>query len=250
MEFDGSHDPRGQSVQRNPHELRRTTRWTRREIIRLLGIGVAMPRAAFAGAPSVAEIKLPKPKSEGRLSVEKALAARRSVREYRSGQLALADVAQILWAAQGITHGSGLRTAPSAGALYPLEVYLVAGDVAGLRSGVYRYDPRAHRLLASAEGDKRAALSRAALAQDFIAEAAAVLVFCGVYERTNGKYGERGVRYVHMEAGHAAQNVYLQAVSLGLATVVVGAFEDARVRRVVGASGGEAPLYVMPIGNV
>jgi len=208
-----------------------------------------MQGVAFASVQPLAEIKLPEPRTDGSVSVEKALAARRSVREYRQGQLALVEVAQMLWAAQGISQRPGLRTTPSAGALYPLEVYLVAGDVGGLRSGVYRYRPRPHALIGIVEGDRRAALSRAALAQEFVEQAAAALVFCGVYERTTGKYGDRGVRYVHMEAGHAAENVYLQAVTLGLATVVVGAFQDDQVRRVIGASGDEAPLYVMPIGN-
>ena len=126
---------------------------------------------------------------------------------------------------------------------------MVVGDVAELRPGVYRYDPRAHTLSAIAVGDKRAALSAAALEQTCVAEAATALVFCAVYRRTTVKYGERGVRYAHMEVGHAAQNVYLQAESLHLGTVVVGAFQDDKVRKVIGAAADEQPLCMMPIGR-
>jgi SagB-type dehydrogenase family enzyme len=202
-----------------------------------------------ATSRSVGPVELPRPRLEGELVVERALLQRRSVREYGGSPLTLAEVSQLLWAAQGITHPLGFRTAPSAGALYPLEVYLVVGNVAGLRPGVYRYDPRAHTLSAVAEGDNRAALSAATFGQTCVAEAATALVFCAVYRRTTVKYGERGVRYAHMEVGHAAQNVYLQAVSLRLGTVVVGAFQDDRVRKVIGADSDEQPLCIMPIGR-
>ncbi len=192
---------------------------------------------------------LPRPELDGKLSIEKGLLGRRSIREYVAGSLTLAEISQLLWAAQGVTHALGFRTAPSAGALYPLEVYLVVGNVEGLHPGVYRYDARAHTLLAVADGDKRAALSAAALGQECVAEAAVALVFSAVYRRTTAKYGERGVRYVHMEVGHAAQNVYLQAASLRLGTVVVGAFQDDKVKQVIAAAPEEQPLCIMPIGR-
>lgn len=172
------------------------------------------------------------------------------MREYSRRALTLAEVSQLLWAAQGMTHRSGLRTAPSAGALYPLEVYLIAAKVVGLSPAVYRYDPRAHVLSMVMEGDQRIPLSSAALGQTFVQEAAIALVFCAVYRRTTAKYGQRGLRYVQMEVGHAGQNVYLQAVSLQLGTVAVGAFHDERVREVIGAASDEEPLCIMPIGRL
>ena len=192
---------------------------------------------------------LPKLRYESMTSVEQALLKRRSVREFRDVPLALDDLGQLLWAAQGITDRAGFRTAPSAGALYPLEVYAVAGSVQGLTTGLYRYIPRGHALRRIVDGDKRPALGRAAYDQPSIAEAPAILALCAVYERVTGKYGERGLRYVHMEAGHAAQNVYLQAVTLNLGTVVLGAFDDMRVAETLTLGEQEQPLYLMPIGR-
>jgi SagB-type dehydrogenase family enzyme len=178
------------------------------------------------------------------------LLGRRSVRSYRDEPLSLAQIGQLLWAAQGITDPArGYRTAPSAGALYPLEVYLVAGIVDGLPAGVYRYDSGAHSLTPVKNGDQRIALYEAALRQSAVRDAPAVLVIGGVYERTTGKYGERGLRYVYLEAGHAAQNVLLQAVALGLGAVVIGAFDDDGVRQAAGMSAAEQPLYVVPVGK-
>lgn len=206
------------------------------------GAGVAM---ADAGE----EVALPAPSLDGKVAVERALAQRRSVREFGSEPLSLAAVSQLLWAAQGVTSPSGLRTAPSAGALYPLEVYLVAGAVSGLPPGVYRYDPRRHRLVVASKGDARAGLARAALGQDWLAEAPVTIVLAAVFERTAKKYGKRATRYVHIEVGHAAQNVYLQATALGLGTTMVGAFRDAEVARVVGLPKDARPLGLLPVGK-
>ncbi|MEA3487850.1 MAG: SagB/ThcOx family dehydrogenase [Euryarchaeota archaeon] len=194
-------------------------------------------------------LKLPAPNYRSNTSVEEALTKRRSVRFYSGEGLSINEVSQLLWAAQGIT-GTG-RTAPSAGALYPLELYLVVGDVEGLDNGVYQYRPVAHELEKRVTGDAQMELSKAAVGQnqEHVRDAAVVLVFTAVYERTTGKYGERGFRYVHMEAGHAAQNVYLQAESLELGTVVIGAFSDAKVKELVNAEEQEEPLYIMPVGR-
>lgn len=194
-------------------------------------------------------IKLPAPDYRGNTSVEEALSKRRSVRFYSGEDLSIEEVSQLLWAAQGIT-GTG-RTAPSAGALYPLELYLVVGDVEGLDNGVYQYRPVEHELEKLVTGDVQVELSKAAVGQnqEHVRDAAVDLVFTAVYERTTGKYGERGIRYVHMEAGHAAQNVYLQAVSLELGTVVIGAFSDDKVKELVNAEEQEEPLYIMPVGR-
>lgn len=212
---------------------------------------VARSKTEFAEVMKTPEqkIKLPKPRQKGKISVEEALLSRRSVREYSSKPLTVSDLSQLLWAAQGITRAGGYRTAPSAGATYPLEVYLVTGNVEELPSGIYKYDPRAHDLTLIAAGDKRSDLSRAALGQECIERAPASLVFSAVYERTTGRYGERGRRYVHMEVGHAAQNVYLQAAALNLGTVVIGAFHDDRVRKLIQMPSKEEPLYIMPVGR-
>jgi SagB-type dehydrogenase family enzyme len=195
-------------------------------------------------------VALPPASPTGSVSVEQALRARRSIREFRSAPLTLTEVAQLLWAAQGITDAEGHRTAPSAGAMYPLELYLAAAQVEGLPPGVYRYLPREHALEPVREGDIRTPLMAAALNQACVGAGPALLIFTAVYERTTGRYGDRGVRYVHMDVGHAGQNVHLQAVALGLGTVVVGAFDDDAVRRIIGAPANEEPLYIMPVGRV
>ena len=194
-------------------------------------------------------IKLPEPSYTGNTSVEVALSKRRSIRDYSGENLSLDEVSQLLWAAQGITAPWGGRTAPSAGALYPLELYVVVGDVEGIDKGVYKYSREEHELEKVKEGDIRAELADAAGGQECIRDAAIDLVFTAVYERTTRKYGERGIRYVHMEAGHAAQNVYLQAVSLDLGTTVIGAFIDDRVKELVNAEEQEKTLYIMPVGK-
>lgn len=195
-------------------------------------------------------IKLPSPRYESETPIEKALLERRSIRDYRDEPLTLSEISQLLWAAQGITDRErNYRTAPSAGALYPLEVYVVAGNVRDLADGIYKYKPQGHELVRVAEGDKRSNLSAVALTQPAIKMAAIDLVLGAVYERTTGKYGERGTRYVHMETGHAAQNIYLQAVSLNLGIVTIGAFDDGRVREILNMAAGEQPLYIIPVGR-
>ena len=195
------------------------------------------------------DVRLPTPRQDGEVSLERAVTTRRSIREFARGALTLAEVGQLLWAAQGITHSVGLRTAPSAGALYPLEVCLAAGEVSALTPGLYRYDPNRHMLAKTEDGDRRIELANAALGQAWIAAAAAILVLAAVYRRTTDKYGARGERYVHIEIGHAAQNVYLQALALGLGTTEVGAFDDRAVKAVLGLVGDQDPLAIMPIGR-
>ncbi len=195
-------------------------------------------------------IPLPSPRLESEVSVEKALLRRRSVREYTTEPLTLAQVSQVLWAAQGITdERRGFRAAPSAGATYPLETYLAAGRVKDLPAGFYKYHPDSHTLTRAIGQDVRFGLSGAALGQEMIRDAPASVVFSAVYDRTAERYGDRAVRYVHMEVGHAAQNVYLQVVALDLGTVVVGAFDDRSVKTVLQLPRNEAPLYILPIGH-
>ena len=192
-------------------------------------------------------VNLPEPEGK-RVSVEKALRERRSVRSFKDEALSLAEISQLLWSAQGITSPRGFRAAPSAGALYPLEIYLVAGNVENLADGVYRYVPEKHELEKIAGGDKRTELYKSALGQRAVLDAPAGFVISAVYNRTTRKYGERGIRYVHMEAGHAAQNLCLQAISLDLATVVIGAFTDRDVKEILSVKKGEEPLYIIPAG--
>lgn len=187
---------------------------------------------------------LPKPKTKGTMSVEEAIAARRSVRSYSNRALAEEEISQLLWAAQGITEERrGYRSAPSAGATYPLETYAVIPE------GVFRYDPQQHALNEVKAGDVRGRLARAAYDQWFIGEAGATIVFAAVPQRTTQRYGTRGQMYIHMEAGHAAQNVHLQAVALGLGSVPVGAFDDDAVAAVLGLPRGQVPLYLVPVGR-
>jgi SagB-type dehydrogenase family enzyme len=200
-------------------------------------------------AASVEAVALPAPKHTGRVAVESALGTRRSVREFAASALSLAELSQLLWAAQGTTTPDGRRTAPSAGALYPLELSVVAGEVTGLPAGVYRYRPDGHHLVPVASGDRRRALAAAALNQDWMRAAPAAVVIAAVYARTERKYGERGARYVHFEAGCAAENLALQAAALGLGTVVVGAFEDREVAAAAALDKDERPLAILPVGR-
>lgn len=221
-----------------------------------VGCGNAGPLATEAPAPTAsvertvaAVVALPEPRLTSDVPLEKALHDRRSVRNYSGGSLTLSEVGQLLWAAQGITTDWGGRTAPSAGALYPLEVYLVAGDVENLAAGVYRYQPGGHQLIRVREGDVRSDSAAAALGQSCVRDGAIDIVIAAVYERTAKKYGDRATRYVHMEAGHAAQNVCLQATGLGLGAVTVGAFDENRLRLVLGLAQDEALLYIIPVGR-
>lgn len=194
-------------------------------------------------------IQLPVPRRESAVSVEQTLLSRRSVRNYRDEPIELAEIGQILWAAQGVTGSRNGRTAPSAGALYPLELRLVVGNVTDLAPGIYRYVPKTHALEPSAGGDCRTDLAGAALGQPWVSGGAAAVVISAIYSRTTQRYGERGIRYAHMEAGHAAQNVHLQAEAMGLGTVVVGAFQDEDVQTVLSLPEAETPLYILPVGR-
>jgi len=188
-------------------------------------------------------VKLPLPRYNGDVSVEKALLERRSLRSYRDESLTLPEISQILWAAQGITEpGRGLRATPSARALYLLNVYLLTGNVTNLPIGMYKYQPRGHELIKIAGGDKKTELFNS-VGQAPIKNAPAVLVFSGMSERSTNP------RWMYVEAGHAAQNVYLQAVSLKLGAVVIGGFKDEDVRRALNMSEKEQPIYIMPVGR-
>jgi SagB-type dehydrogenase family enzyme len=183
------------------------------------------------------------------VSVETAVASRRSIRDFASRPVSLGQVSQLLWAAQGVTGPDGKRSAPSAGATYPLEVLVVAGWVEGLPAGVYRYRQADHALVSVLTGDRRADMVAAtASGSAWKGKAPVTLVLAGVIERTARRYGERAPRYVHMEVGAATENVHLQAVALDLGTTVVGAFDDERMGRVVGLRPGEQVFALLPVG--
>ena len=215
----------------------------------LQGLRIKERERGRIGVRVLGRVRLPKPRLRGRMSVEEALARRRSRREYLEKPLTLAQVSQILWSAQGITEPTwGFRTAPSAGATYPLEVYLVVREdgVEGLEPGVYHYNPHRHELELIRRGDYSLELMAACLDQSWVGEAAVNLVITAIYERTTKWYGERGYRYVYMEVGHVGENVYLQCEALGLGCVVIGAFYDGEVKEILGVE--EEPMYVIPVG--
>ena len=209
-----------------------------------LSISLGCGQVAPAQGTGPVEISLPLPTTDGAMSLERCLSLRRSVRRFAPEPLTLAQIGQLAWAAQGITEPNrGFRTAPSAGALYPLEIYLLTPD------GVFHYLPQGHKLVRLSDQDRRDDLSAAALGQRSVSGAPLAIVITGIYERTAARYGPRSERYVHLEAGHVAQNLHLQAVALGLSSVPVGAFDDDAVQRVLDLSANQTPLYIIPIGH-
>ncbi len=191
------------------------------------------------------EIQLPQPITRGKISLEETILKRRSQRSFIQKELSLQQISQLLWSAQGITGkkwGFKFRAAPSAGALYPMEIYILN------KEGLYHYIPQGHKLEQLKEEDLRVSLAASALGQSFVVEAPLDIVICAVYERVSAKYGQRGVRYVHIEAGHIAENIHLQAVALGLGSVPVGAFSDEEVKKILSLPEDHEPLYIIPVG--
>ncbi|NQT32243.1 MAG: SagB/ThcOx family dehydrogenase [Candidatus Omnitrophica bacterium] len=204
-------------------------------------------------ANAAEEIALPEPELDGKVSVEKAIYNRRSIRSYSNKALTLKEAAQLLWAAGGQTIDGvtgPTRAYASAGGAYPLEIYLVAGDIEGLEAGIYRYDWKSHALSEVKKGDYRKELAGACYGQGMVKSAPATIVITAKYKKTTGRYGERGrTLYVPQDAGHLGQNVHLQAESLGLGTVMIGAFTDSEVAKVLGTPKDETPVYAMPVGS-
>jgi SagB-type dehydrogenase family enzyme len=194
-------------------------------------------------------IPLPKPRCESGVSIEQALATRRSVREYRPEPLTLAEAAQLLWSAQGVLTADGKRTAPSAGSTYPLETYIVAGNVTGLAPGVYHYQPGRHELARVVAGDLRADLAAVSMKQECVRQSAVSIVFATVVARTAAKYGAIAEAYVDMEAGHAAQNLSLQAVALGLGSVMIGAIDEKAMVALLQLPPDHRPRYYAAVGR-
>ncbi|MEM0453843.1 MAG: SagB/ThcOx family dehydrogenase [Sulfolobales archaeon] len=204
------------------------------------------------------EILLPLPKKLTTMTVEESILMRKSIRDWANEPLSIMQLSMVLWATQGIVedyYGWLRRVAPSAGATYPLEIYVVIGNNSVIieegkyiQAGIYKYDFKRHSIKLVAVGDRRLALWDASLKQDWVRDAPISIVICAVYERTTNRYGERGNRYVILEAGHVGQNIYLMSTSLGLGTVAIGAFYDDEVAKVIFASKNEKPLYIFPVG--
>lgn len=189
------------------------------------------------------KIQLPPPSIKGEMSVEEAIFQRRSVRNFKAETLSLVEISQLLWAGQGITYArEGFRAAPSAGATYPLEVYLLFAE------GIFRYLPDNHSLEKTNPENRLLDLAEACFDQDWVARAAINIVISAVFERTTTRYRQRGIGYVYMEVGHCAGNIHLQAVALGLGSVPVGAFDDDAVAKVVGLPAKSKPLYIVSVG--
>lgn len=202
-------------------------------------------------------IYLPIPRKITSITIEEAILSRRSIREFKKEPIELVYLSMILWAAYGITDPvKGFRASPSAGATYPLELYVVVGEnavhISGsdyLEAGVYKYIPYIHGLSINKRDDVRKDLMKAALYQKWIEEAPVSIVICAIYEKTTRYYGERGRnRYVPMDVGHVGQNIYLMSTALGYGTVAIGAFRDFDVATIIGVESNETPIYIMPIG--
>ena len=196
-------------------------------------------------------MNLPTPRMDGPMSVEQAISQRRTVRSYSSSPLDMNHLGQLLWAAYGITGPRGFkRAAPSAGALYPMDIYAAVGEggVDGLEAGVYHYRPKGHALELVAEGDVRSAVARASLSQRWMARAPVCIVVTAEYRRMAVKYGNRAVRYATIEAGHIGQNLFLQAEALGLGAGIVGAFHDSDLISAMRIPPEHEPLVAMPVG--
>ena len=195
-------------------------------------------------------ISLPKPDVSHGMPLNSTLKSRRSHRRFSKKSLSLTELSQLLWSAQGVTHFFGFRTAPSAGALYPLEIYVAVSNVDQLSQGIYHYKPDSHELELIIKGDHSKQFSQAANRQSSIKKATATLIITAVIKRTEQKYGQRAKRYVHIEAGSAAQNIYLQAASLQLGTVYIGSFKDKKVLQLMQLPMDHKPLGLMPVGHL
>jgi SagB-type dehydrogenase family enzyme len=208
---------------------------------------------SFKSYPGTPKLALPLPRFTGP-PLEETIRRRRSVRTYSADPMTIEQLSQLLWAAQGITgriYQIDLRTAPSAGALYPFEVYAFVHNVSGIDPGLYHYGVRERHLELVKAGDFRDRVIEAGLGQDMLGDADATFVLCAVFDRLRHKYGERGYRYAYVEAGHISQNIYLQAASMGLGSVAVGAFVDDKLNQLVGVDGvAEAAIQLHATGTL
>jgi len=196
-------------------------------------------------------MRLPDPVLDGAASLERTVHQRRTIRSFEGKALTLKQFSQLLWAAQGITETGGFkRAAPSAGALYPMDIYGAVGRdcIEKLDAGVYQYEPADHSISLVQEGDFRRDIAIASLGQMWMAYAPVTVVIAAEYSRIMVKYGQRGIRYAMIEAGHIGQNIFLQSEAMGLAAGIVGAFEDQKIIQVMGIKETHEPLLIMPVG--
>ncbi len=204
--------------------------------------------------PDAAVVDLPPPALPQRFSLWEAMRTRRSVREFGGNPVSPDQLAGLLWSAQGITarvQGYGLRPAPSAGALYPLELYIAAHNVSSIAPGLYHYAVEAHQLEQLAQGDFRLKVARAALDQEVAYDANAVFIWTAIFERSTWKYKQRAYRYVYLDAGHSAQNVALAAVALGLGSCQIAAIYDDEANELLGVDGiSESTIYMTAVGTM
>ena len=216
--------------------------------IRLLFLTLAV-YASCCGNPENTVIQLPDCVQDNGITLVQAIAQRRSVRTFTESSITLPELAGILHSAQGLTSEWGFRAAPSAGATFPLSIFVIAEDVDGLEAGIYRFNPMEHSLMTVKAGNFLQDLALAALGQPCIGNAPAAIVITADYSITTSVYGDRGIMYVHMEAGHVSQNIYLLCTALELGTVAVGAFTDSAVAEILCLEPNETPLYIMPVGR-
>jgi SagB-type dehydrogenase family enzyme len=232
--------------------MKKSIRCEKRAWCKIVVLAALLTSAVFDSKGSDGSVQLPRPRTSSEVSVEEAISRKKSIRRYRDSELTLKEVSQLLWACGGKAADSvtsATRTYPSAGGVYPLEMYIVVGEVESLDPGVYRYIFEDHTVQLLDRGDFRQNLAQAAVGQRFVRDAPMSIILTAQIKKIERVYGERGAtRYVHMEAGHAAQNVYLQAEAFGLATVAVGAFIDEKVLKLLDIE-GVAPLYIMPVGR-
>ena len=215
-------------------------------------VSLALVTHCWGNVGKAGLIRLPNPASDGKVSVEEAIKERRTIRNFGPKSLTVVQLSQLFWSAQGITDKrSGLRAAPSGGALYPLDVYAVVGEggIEGLQPGVYHYHPASHSVQLVRKADRRKEVASASLWQMWMARAPVIFVITSEYERITRKYGKRGIRYAQIEVGHVGQNIFLQSGALGLGAGIVGAFHDEAVAKAIGAPTAHKPLLIMPVGH-
>jgi len=220
-------------------------------LLLISGCGDTDEKTAVEFTPDDSEvITLPEPRYDSDISLEESLLNRRSIRDYGNDPVTLQEVSQLLWAAQGVTDTSGHRTAPSAVALYPLSIYVIAGNVSEIVDGVYVYTPDNHSIKRIKNGDFRDELATAAMGQASIRQGAVSFVVTVDYGMVMSRFGDKGERFGTLEAGHAAQNLCLQATALDLGLVTAGAIYDDQVADVLDLPENLTPLYVIPVGRM
>jgi SagB-type dehydrogenase family enzyme len=204
--------------------------------------------------PSLQRFSISPPFQKGGEPIWETIARRRSMREFSPRSISLPELSQLLWATQGITArawGYDFRAVPSAGALYPIDTYVLVNRVESMAAGIYHYDVEETQLVLQREGNYGREVSQAALGQELVADAGAVFVWTAMVERSKWKYRERAYRYIYMDAGHVGQNLYLAATALGLGCCTIGAFYDEEVDRLIGVDGKkEISVYMGAVGRM